>query len=98
MKCDDSLKSFVFTVKNPSGIAPRRFLLKEDRKGLAIWTRLGCGPVFGCAPADFAVTAHSTELGYSYLNDTGLDGKTLLTGSPEFSIKEIEVFEIKPLM
>jgi hypothetical protein len=98
LKCDDSLKSFVFTVKNPSGIAPRRFPLKEDWKEWAIFTTPDHSPVFGSFPADFSVTRHSTELGSSYLNDTGLDGKTVLTGSPEFSIKEIEVFEIKPLM
>jgi hypothetical protein len=35
-----------------------------------------------------------TNLGQSYTNDTGLDGKTFFTGSEYFSAKEIEIFEI----
>jgi hypothetical protein len=36
----------------------------------------------------------SSSLGFSYANDTGLDGETVLTGSLFFTVKEIEVFEI----
>jgi hypothetical protein len=34
------------------------------------------------------------HFGESYTNDTGLDGMTFFTGSLEFQVKEIEVFEI----
>jgi hypothetical protein len=35
-----------------------------------------------------------TWLGLSYANGTGRDGQTFFTGSPNFTVKEIEVFEI----
>jgi hypothetical protein len=35
-----------------------------------------------------------TSLGRAYTNDTGLDGKTVFTGSQCFQVREIEVFEI----
>jgi hypothetical protein len=36
-KVDDSLKSFVFTLKNLQNIPARRFALKAEKKKLAIW-------------------------------------------------------------
>jgi hypothetical protein len=36
----------------------------------------------------------NTSLGNTYTNDTGLDGKTVFTGSEHFHVSEIEVFEI----
>jgi hypothetical protein len=36
----------------------------------------------------------SIGFGYTYTNDTGLDGKMFFTGSKNFKVKEIEVFEI----
>jgi hypothetical protein len=41
-----------------------------------------------------ANTDSQTKLGPVYTNDTGLDGRTVFTGSWEFKVKEIEVFEI----
>jgi hypothetical protein len=41
-----------------------------------------------------ASTGNWSFLGLSYANDTVLDGKTALTGSLGFTVKEIEVFEI----
>jgi hypothetical protein len=37
--------------------------------------------------------SHSS-LGHCYANDTGLDGWKVLTGLQNFTVKEIEVFEI----
>jgi hypothetical protein len=66
-------------------------------KSVAICCDSQRGPHFG----DIAVrdncnanTDSETSLGYSYTNDTGLDGKTVFTGSHDFQVKEIEVFEI----
>jgi uncharacterized membrane protein len=36
----------------------------------------------------------SSFLGNTYINDTGLDGVTVFTGSKSFQVKEIEVFEM----
>jgi hypothetical protein len=36
-------------------------------------------------------------LGTHYVNDTGIDGKVFFTGSENFEVREIEVFEIQRL-
>jgi hypothetical protein len=42
-KADDSLKSFVFTLKNPHNIPARRFVLKTEsqRQAIMLWWWLG---------------------------------------------------------
>jgi hypothetical protein len=95
-KADPSLKSFRLTLKNPHNFPARKFALTADMKDEAIFCDSSWGPNF----CDIAVqdsysrdnSAH--RFGRSYENDTGLDGKTFLTGSEGFTVKEIEVFEI----
>jgi hypothetical protein len=96
-KADPSLKSFIFTLKNPRNFPARRFALKAEAKDRAIRCNSDGGPHFW----DIYVfnncntnTSSGTYLGYSYTNNTGLDGKTFFTGSDRFQVKEIEVFEI----
>jgi hypothetical protein len=96
-KTDPSLKSFLFTLKNPHNVPARRFGLKAKQKD---WT-IGCFSDRGPHFLDIAIyddcnthTKSYTLLGDSYTNDTGLDGKMFLTGSDRFQVKEIEVFEI----
>jgi hypothetical protein len=36
----------------------------------------------------------ATAVGSSYVNNTGVDGETLLAGSHCFTVAEIEVFEL----
>jgi hypothetical protein len=97
-KGDDSVKSFVFTLKNPHNISARKFALKEEKKQLAIRCKSERGPCFGgdIAVADNcnAGTSNATSLGHTYLNDTGMDGKIVFTGSGSFKVEEIEIFEI----
>jgi hypothetical protein len=97
---DPSLKSFIFTVKNPHIVPARRFALKAQNKDEAIKCDSDWGPRFGYGP-DIRVsnncsanTDSCTTFGHSYTNDTGLDGRTVFTGSKYFQVKEIEVFEI----
>jgi hypothetical protein len=94
---DPSLKSFLFTLKNPHNFPARRFALKAENKGEAIVCASSCGPHF----RDISVSDHCNAntdsyswLGRAYANDTGLDGNTVFTGSYSFTVKEIEVFEI----
>jgi hypothetical protein len=47
-----------------------------------------------CSEKGNANTIGATFLGNPYTNDTGLDGRTVFTGSRAFQVKEIEVFEI----
>jgi hypothetical protein len=103
-EADESQQSFLFTLKNPNGVTPRRFGLKEEMKQFAVYRCDRFGPCFGgsCWGCDFGVSDPSNDkdksstsnFGHIYINDTGRDGKTLLTGSAEFKVKEIEVFEI----
>jgi hypothetical protein len=97
-KSDNSQKSFLFTVKNPRGSAPRKFALSDSSK--AIWCTGKDGPVFGtndiCVlPACNANTKSSTKLGPVYSNDTEISGQQVFTGESNFTAKEIEVFSIQ---
>jgi hypothetical protein len=97
-KADRSLKSFLFTLKNPHNFRAKKFGLKAGEKDKAI----GCGSAWGPHFRDIGVddnchanTNSCTYLfGDSYANDTGLAEATFLTGSGHFTVKEIEVFEI----
>jgi hypothetical protein len=97
-KADDSERSFLFTLKNPHNIAPRRFALIPARKHQTIFCDSEWGPGFGDDMGVYdncdANTRSGTALGTVYTNDTGLDGTTVFTGSFNFQVKEIEVFEI----
>jgi hypothetical protein len=99
-KGDDSLKSFLFTLKNPRNIPPRRFALKAEKKHQAITCDSTGGPHFG-SDYDLGVSNFcnlnpnsGSFLGNCYTNDTGLNGNIVFTGNFNFRVKEIEVFEI----
>jgi hypothetical protein len=96
-KGDDSLRSFLFTLKNPHNFPARKFPLRAEENLRAIICDFEWGPDFW----NIRVSDHCNEnsksdsyLGSSYTNDTGLDGKTFFTGSRQFQVKEIEVFEV----
>jgi hypothetical protein len=98
-KADDSLKSFLFTLKNPNNIPARRFALKNEMKHQAIYCNYKCGPHFGRLAMDVGDESNTymyiyTSIGLTYTNDTGLNDHIVLTGSDTFQIHEIEVFEI----
>jgi hypothetical protein len=97
-KPDPSLKSFLFTLKNPHNFPGRRFPLKAEMKDQAIWCDSGFGPdIYDISVSDNCnanTDSYTTHFGSSYTNDAGLDGETFFTGSKGFQVKEIEVFEI----
>jgi hypothetical protein len=95
---DPSQKSFLFTLTNPHNVPARRFALKAEVSNPAIVCNSRNGPHL----SDIAVwdqcnanTNSCSILGCWYTNDTGLDGRTFFTGSPNVQVKEIEVFEIR---
>jgi hypothetical protein len=98
LKADESLKSFLFTLKNPHNDLARRFALKAEKKDEAIWCHSDFGPRFWDIVVWDNCNANTNSFsgwfGTCYTNDTGLDGKTFFTGSLYFQVKEIEVFEI----
>jgi hypothetical protein len=97
-KGDPTLKSFLFTLRNPHNFPARRFVLKAEAKDRAMSCSVDAGPCFcdiGVADNCNANTVSYTQhFGLCYTNDTGLKGETFFTGSKNFQVKEIEVFEI----
>jgi hypothetical protein len=97
-KQDESQNTFIFTLKNPHNIPARKFLM-IDKRTWAIYSESRYGPSFSydmlVSNDCNANTQSHIRLGcHSYINDTGLDGNIVLTGSHHFQVKEIEVFEI----
>jgi hypothetical protein len=101
-KADPSLRSFLFTLRNPHSATPRKFELRPQMQELAIYCDYSLGPCFGGCPWEIAVsgdcngnsTSSTNGFGAVYVNDTGMDGRIVFTGSRDFTVKEIEVFEI----
>jgi hypothetical protein len=97
---DNSLKSFLFTVKNPHNLPARRFPLKATEKAQAIFCAEGTGASFSFE--DLSVSEKSDEntesttcsVGVVYLKDTELKGERVFMGSEHFQVKEIEVFQL----
>jgi hypothetical protein len=103
-KGDESLMSFLFTLKNPHNLPARKFPLIEEEKEYAIFCNASGGPEFGVGAngyGDLAIRGvcnqsrkSSTALGGAYVNDTGLKWQVMFTGAEVFTVKEIEMFEI----
>jgi hypothetical protein len=82
-KADPSLKSFLFTLKNPHNFPARKFALKAEVKDGAIDCSSGWGPCFGndlWLWNNCNANANDSRFGRSYANDTLLPGDTVLTG------------------
>jgi hypothetical protein len=99
IKGDDSLKSFLFTLRNPHGIPARKFPLKFGEKHNAIDCDRRFGPIFGVDVYIFDecnthTDNHTDSFGDSYANDTGLKGMNVFACSHGFTVKEMEVFEV----
>jgi hypothetical protein len=95
---DKSQQSFLFSIKNARNSEPKSFPLVNSK--CTILCHPSYGPTFG-GGADIGLrdrcnenTNSSTNLGGSYRNDTGLDGKQVFTGEQYFQVKDIEVFSI----
>jgi hypothetical protein len=95
-KPDWHRKSFIFTLKNQCGIAPRRFALTNVNH--AIWCCSGFGPVFG---ADLLVAfdlltkdSKTFFCPFAYENDAIIDKPRLFLRPENYTVKEIEVFEL----
>jgi hypothetical protein len=104
-KGDDSLRSFLFTLRNPHGVPPRKFALKERMKKYAIWCYSGLCAAFGNCSSGCQLIAYDNSNERSnyaligrrwrdttYENDTRYED--FFTNEVWFGVKEIEVFEI----
>jgi hypothetical protein len=104
-KGDDSLRSFLFTLRNPHGVPPRKFALRETKKKYAIYCKSECfafgGGGYGC-DIHISDNCNANKNSYTrigtrwsdrtYANDTVVED--FFTGTEKFTVKEIEVFEI----
>jgi hypothetical protein len=99
-KSDDSLRSFLFTLKNPRGVPPRKFALKAKKKQKAIYCDSECGPLFGNGCISVSdncnrnTNSNTEYFGEEYDSVSGRQESDFLTGAVKFTVKEIEVFEI----
>jgi hypothetical protein len=97
-KADPSLRSFLFTLKNPHNVPARRFALKAESQAQAIRSGSKSGPHFCDIVVDDNCNANTRSYTYNfggcYTNDTGQDQYSFFTGSMNFQVKEIEVFKI----
>jgi hypothetical protein len=94
---DPSEKTFIFTLKNPHNLPARIYKLKDAQ--YAINDQAQYGPTFGCNAVYVCDKCQSSTSSYSnvnihYVNDTGIQGLQVLTGAKNFTVKEIEVFEV----
>jgi uncharacterized coiled-coil protein SlyX len=99
-KGDGSLRSFLFTLRNPHGVPPRKFALRAERKQYAIRCDSECGPVFGGNCIAVADNCNANTLsytgcfGHTYDSVSGKIEKEFFTGAVYFTVEEIEVFKI----
>jgi hypothetical protein len=101
IRTDSTGRSFLFTLKNPDGIRPRKFDLKSNKRRNAIACGAAWGPYFCDIGVSDRCNANSDSfadlLGTHYGSNIGSDMMTFLTGSRHFTVQEIEVFEIREL-
>jgi ribosomal protein L31 len=105
-KTDESVRSFIFTLKNPHNSPAMKFSLQVGQQRPAVCCDSSAGPTFGSrstfpgsdiyvsSNCDVDSDSHTYFGRWSYTNSTGVDGSTFFTGSQYFTVREIEVFEI----
>jgi hypothetical protein len=95
---DPTLKSFLFTIKNPHNLAPRIF--KQQNQAYTIYPNGAYGPTFGhghdlhvCDECHSSTGSYARP-GYAYADDSGISEFLVFTGTQNFTVEEIEVFEV----
>jgi hypothetical protein len=98
LKEDPSLKSFIFTLKNPAGFLQKKFPLQAAKQKEAVSCSASHCPDFNdirvFSDADQKSGSSTMNFGCCYTNDTGQNRNSFFTGGLYFRLKEIEVFEI----
>jgi hypothetical protein len=95
---DPTMKSFIFTIKNPHNLPPQVFNQKTQENAILDHPtqppRFGNGNDFYVCDKGNTCNSSASNLGTTYANDTGIAGNQVLTGAYNFILKEIEVFEV----
>jgi hypothetical protein len=95
---DPSLQTFLFSLRNPRDPICRRFKIKSDGAN-AIVCRSN-HRAFGNADDLYVCNNSNTEknsytnIGSTFENDTGIDGKLFMDGEYNFTVQEIEVLRM----
>jgi hypothetical protein len=97
-KADESLRSFLFTLKNPQNTPSHKFPLKPDKKFQAICCNEDWCPCFTDIGvynhSDVNVSSYATGLGTTDANLVKVSPKMVFTSLGHFQVSEVEVFEI----
>jgi hypothetical protein len=106
LRGDGSLRTFLFTLKNPLNSPAMKFPLKPDRQQYAIVSCIDDGPTFGYGLPDLWVddrcdeSSRNQTIGFGWNFDcsaasmAGINPTAFLTGGELFTVREIEVFAI----
>ena len=95
---------FVFTLKNPHGIPPEKFNIKDVWLDHSICCDINLGPIFGCNDIRIENNCNTNSNSFGYydfvpgeycFNDTTGKKRMLFTGSSTYKVEEIEVFLIR---
>lgn len=101
MKFIPDSQSFLFTLVNPTGNVPVTITPKPGAGGIKCQSDYG--PTFGASQCyDLQVwstgldisTSGYLDLGYGFTCLENVNNKTFFTGKSEFSISELEVFQV----
>jgi hypothetical protein len=108
-KGDDTMKSFLFTLKNPHNVSARTFRMVSAQKAYVNYCRKSDDGyltwIGNCGAIAIHCDGHSCATGrnggfatpnQAFVNDTGLNGETFFTGEQSFTVKELEIFESVP--
>jgi hypothetical protein len=96
-KSDQTGRTFLFTLKNPHNLRPRKFPLRTPD---AIRCNSALGPTFGSDDIQMRNDSSARgkwstrNFGTTFMNDTGIEGRTFFAGSESGDLSEVEVFEI----
>ncbi|CAF1288674.1 unnamed protein product [Rotaria sp. Silwood1] len=102
-KSDGSYKSdstaFLFTLTNPHNIPPTKYLIDSAHVGNAVYHNSDYGPTFGSGHDIYVANGSNgnnqshTKFPSGYLDTTG-KGNNTFTGEKQFTVSDIEVFQL----
>lgn len=89
--------SFLFSLVNASGLPPTKMPMRDGQEGSAIYCCSSSGPTFGAGSDLYICNSPnsyncSVNLDNTYQCPVGQNGHYFLTGSPTFTVQEMEVF------
>jgi hypothetical protein len=95
---DVNKRTFLFSLKNPRDCIAIRFDVKGDGSNVIYCSAgyLAFGSAYDIYVCDNcnSNTSSYTDVGTTFENRTGINGKMVLTGEYNFTVRELEVLEL----